>query len=144
MRYSEARALKRRLEPKAEPGLQAIANHLAELTENPDSLPVALAQATAEAQAWQGLGLLSGSSTITDIATALTLFCSQYGLSVTLDNCQWAALLRQELPGLTDEDTKWSCGLTEEIYGTIRAAALSSCNRPLRLSNRRAGLVKHS
>ena len=50
-RHSAARALKRSLEPKAEPGLQTITSHLAELTENPASLPVALAQATAGAQA---------------------------------------------------------------------------------------------
>jgi hypothetical protein len=48
---------------------------VAKLTENPAAafLPVALAQAIAGAQAWQGMGLLSGSS-ITDIVTALTSF----------------------------------------------------------------------
>ena len=62
--------------------------------------------------AWEGLGLLLGSSAnhdVTDIATTLILFCTQHGP----DN--WAALPRQELPVLTDEDITWLCGLTEEI-----------------------------
>ena len=58
--------------------------------------------------AWEGLGLLAGSS-ITDIATLLTLFCTQCGPG------NWAAVLRQELPGLTDADITWLCGLTEEM-----------------------------
>ena len=76
-----------------EPSLQTIATYLAdsELAANPASLPVALARALAGEGAWEGLGLLSGSS-ITDIATALDLFCTQYGPE------NWAALLRQELP----------------------------------------------
>ena len=86
------------------------AGHLANLTENPASLPVALAQAIAGAQAWQGMGLLSGSS-ITDIVTALTSVCSQYGP----DSRVLVALLRQEVPGQTDGDIEWLCGLTEEM-----------------------------
>ena len=96
MRYSEAPTLKRRMDTTMEPSLQTIATHLAELVENPASLPVALARALAGEGAWEGLGLLSGSSII-DIVTALTLFCTQYGPG------NWAALLRQELPGLTED-----------------------------------------
>ena len=91
-----------------EPSLQTIAAHLAELAENPASLPVAPARALAGEGAWEGLGLLSGSS-ITDIVTALTLFCAQYGPG------NWADLLRQELPGLTEDDLTWLCGLSEEM-----------------------------
>ena len=84
-------------------------NHLAELAENPAALPVACTTWRG-GSAWEGLGLLSGSS-ITGIVTAsaLTLFCPQYGQ----DN--GAALLRQESPGLTDEDITWLCGLAEEM-----------------------------
>jgi hypothetical protein len=67
---------------------------------------MALAEATKGATEWEGLGLLSGSS-IKDIATALSLFCSEYGSS------NWNELLRKELPDLTDEDIDWLCGLTE-------------------------------
>ena len=107
-RYSSGPTLKRGLDMTAEPSLQAIATHLAELTANPASLPVALARAVAGEEAWKGLGLLSGSS-IFDIVTALTTFNTQYGP----DN--WAALLRQELPGLTDDDINWLCSLPEEM-----------------------------
>jgi hypothetical protein len=64
----------------------------------------------AGAAEWEGLGLLSGSS-ISDITTAsaLTLLCSQYSPE------NWGALLRQEFPELTDEDTGWLCGLTEAL-----------------------------
>ncbi len=67
---------------------------------------MALAEATKGLTEWEGLGLLSGSS-IKDIATALSLFCSEYGSS------HWNELLRKELPDLTDEDIDWLCGLTE-------------------------------
>ena len=52
----------------AEPSLQAAATHLTALTvtDAHTSLPMALAQATADASEWEGLGLLSGSS-INDI-----------------------------------------------------------------------------
>jgi hypothetical protein len=54
------------------------------------------------------VGLLSGSSiTSNDIATALSIFCSQYSTK------HWGDLLRQELPELTDEDIEWLCGLTD-------------------------------
>ena len=55
-----------------------------------------------------GFGLLSGSS-ITDITAALTTFCTQYGPN------NWSALLRQELPGLTDAGIMWLCSLPEEM-----------------------------
>lgn len=58
---------------------------------------MALAEATKGVAEWEGLGLLSGSS-ISDIATALSIFCSQYSTN------QWGDLLRQELHELTDED----------------------------------------
>jgi hypothetical protein len=99
-KYSTGSTLKRGLDMTTEPSLQAIANHLAELATHPASLPVALARALAGEEAWTGLGLLSGSS-ISGIATALTMFCTQYGP----DN--WADLLRQELPELTDDDITW-------------------------------------
>ena len=67
---------------------------------------MALAEATKGATEWEGLGLLSGSS-IKDIATALSLFCSEYG------SAHWNDLLRKELPDLTDEDIDWLCGLSE-------------------------------
>jgi hypothetical protein len=89
----------------AEPSLQAPATHLSALS-NSTSLPMALAEATKGATEWEGLGLLSGSS-IKDIATALSLFCSEYSSS------HWNELLRKELPDLTDEDIDWLCGLTE-------------------------------
>ena len=54
------------------------------------------------------MGLLSGSS-ISDIVSALTSFCQMYGSD------GWAALLRQELPDLTDEDIKWLSDLSEEM-----------------------------
>ena len=60
---------------------------------------------------WEGLGLMSGSS-INDITTALSIFCSHYSSD------HWVELLRQELPELTDEDIEWplkillACGLT--------------------------------
>ena len=69
---------------------------------------MALAAATRGAAEWEGLGLLSGSR-INDIATALTIFCSQYSTK------RWGDLLRQELPELTDEDIEWLCGLTETM-----------------------------
>jgi hypothetical protein len=89
----------------AEPSLQALATHLSALSHR-TSLPRALAEATKGATEWEGLGLLSGSS-IKDIATALSLFCSEYG------SARWNELLRKELPDLTDEDIDWLCGLTE-------------------------------
>ena len=88
--------------------MQALANHLTALTDLDTSLPMALAEATKGAVAWEGLGLLSGSSII-DIATALSIFCSQYSSG------HWGNLLRQELPELTDEDIEWLCGLTEAM-----------------------------
>jgi hypothetical protein len=73
---------------------------------------MALAEATRGATEWEGLGRLSGSR-INDIATALSIFCSQYSTN------QWGNLLRQdsELPELTDEDIEWLlvCGLTETM-----------------------------
>jgi hypothetical protein len=44
-----------------------------------------------------------------NIATALTIFCSQYSTN------HWGDLLRQELPELTDEDIERLCGLTEAM-----------------------------
>ncbi len=90
------------LKRRAEPSLQALADHLTALTDNHTSraLPMALAEATRGAAEWKGLGLLSGSS-INDIATALSVICSQYGTE------QWGELLRKELPALTDEDIEW-------------------------------------
>ena len=108
IRHSTALALKRRHNSQPETGLQAIANHLEDLTANPASLPVALARALAGEGAWEGLGMLSGSS-ITDIVRTLTSFCQSYGPN------EWPALLRQELPGLTDEDIEWLSDLTEEM-----------------------------
>jgi hypothetical protein len=67
------------LKRRAEPSLQALADHLTALTDIPTSLPMALAEATKGATEWEGLGLLSESgSSINDIATALSIFCSQY------------------------------------------------------------------
>jgi hypothetical protein len=60
---------------------------------------MALPEATKGATEWEGLGMLSGSS-ITDIATALCIFCSQYSKS-------WG--------DSTDEDIEWLCGLTETM-----------------------------
>jgi hypothetical protein len=94
------------LEP--EPRLHAIANHLEELTGNPASLPVALARALAGEEAWEGLGVLSG-STITDIVNSLTAFGQRYGPE------GWPALLRKELPDLTDDDIEWLSDLPEEM-----------------------------
>ena len=71
---AEEDSLKRR----AEPSLQALADHLTALTDTRTSLPMALAEAMRGAAEWEGLGLLAGSR-INDIATALSIFCSQYG-----------------------------------------------------------------
>ena len=103
-----ASSFKRQHNSQPEPRLHAIANHLKELTENPASLPVALARALAGDGAWEGLGLLSG-STIIDIVNSLTAFCQRYGPE------GWPALLRQELPDLTDADIEWLSDLSEEM-----------------------------
>ena len=100
--------LKRQRNSEPEPRLHATANHLKELTENPASLPVALARALAGEGAWEGLGLLSG-STIIDIVNSLNAFCLRYGPE------GWPALLRQELPDLTDADIEWLSDLSEEM-----------------------------
>jgi hypothetical protein len=100
--------LKRQRNSEPEPKLHDTANHLKELTENPASLPVALARALAGEGAWEGLGLLSG-STIIDIVNSLNAFCLRYGPE------GWPALLRQELPDLTDEDIEWLSDLSEEM-----------------------------
>jgi hypothetical protein len=65
------------LKRRAEPSLQALADHLTALTDIHTSLPMALAEATKGATEWEGLGLLYGFS-VNDIATALSIFCSQY------------------------------------------------------------------
>jgi hypothetical protein len=96
------------LKRRAEPSLQALADHLTALTDTHTSLPMALAKATRGATEWEGLGLLSGSR-VNDIATALSIFCSQYSVE------RWSDLLRKELPELTDEDIEWLCGLTETM-----------------------------
>ena len=103
-----ASSLKRQHNSQPEPRLHAIASHLKELTENPASLPVALARALAGDGAWEGLGLLSG-STIIDIVNSLNAFCQRYGPE------GWPALLRQELPDLTDADIEWLSDLSEEM-----------------------------
>ncbi len=100
--------MKRQHNSQQEPRLQVIANHLEELTANPASLPVALARALAGEEAWEGLGLLSG-STIIDIVSSLASFCQRYGPE------GWPALLRQELPDLTDADIEWLSDLSEEL-----------------------------
>ncbi len=46
---------------------------------------------------------------ITDIVNSLTSFCQLYG------SVGWPALLRQELPDLTDEDIEWLSDLSEEM-----------------------------
>jgi hypothetical protein len=103
-----ASSRKRQRNSQPEPRLHATANHLKELTENPASLPVALAKALAGEGTWEGLGLLSG-STILDIVNSLNAFCQQYGPE------GWPALLRQELPDLTDADIEWLSDLSEEM-----------------------------
>ncbi len=50
------------LKRRAEPSLQALADHLTALTDIHTSLPMALPEATKGATEWEGLGLLSGSS----------------------------------------------------------------------------------
>jgi hypothetical protein len=103
-----APSLKRHHNSQPEPRLHATASHLQELTENPASLPVALARALAGDGPWEGLGLLSG-STIIDIVNSLSAFCHQYGPE------GWPALLRQELPDLTVADIEWLSDLSEEM-----------------------------
>jgi hypothetical protein len=49
---------------------------------------------------WKGLGLISG-STVTDFATTVQAFCRQYARE------RWSEVLRQELPGLTEDDITW-------------------------------------
>jgi hypothetical protein len=98
------------LKRSAEPSLQALASHLSALTDSSTSLrvPMVLAEATKGTAEWEGLGLLSGSS-IQDIATALSLFLSEYSIS----HSSWHDLLRKELPELTAEDIEWLCGLSD-------------------------------
>ncbi len=103
-----ASSLKRQHNSQPEPRLHATANHLKELTEEPASLPVALARALAGEGTWEGLGLLSG-STIINIVNSLTAFCQRYGPE------GWPALLRQELPDLADADIEWLSDLSEEM-----------------------------
>ncbi len=105
-----ASSLKRQPNSQPAPRLHAIANHLTELTENPASLPVALARALAGDGPWEleGLGLLSG-STIIDIVNSLNAFGQRYGPE------GWPALLRQELPDLTNADIEWLSDLSEEM-----------------------------
>ena len=54
------------------------------------------------------MGLLSGSPII-DIVNSLSAFCLRYGPE------GWPALLRQELPDLTDADIQWLSDLSEEM-----------------------------
>jgi hypothetical protein len=91
-------SLKRSAEPSAG-SLQAMASHLSALSRTAPlpSRRMALAEATKGTTEWKGLGLLSGSS-IKDIATALSLFLSEYSMP------HWHDLLRKELPDLTAED----------------------------------------
>ena len=112
-----------------EPSLQSLATHLTALTDTPTSLPMALAKATSGAAEWEGLGLLSGSS-INDITTALSIFCSQY------DAVHWGDLLRRELPELTDEDIDWLCGLTEAMESQEPVFSTVDLNRNIRSSTR--------
>ncbi len=107
--------------------------HLMALTDSGTSM--ALAKATEGAIAWEGLGLLSGSS-INDIMTA---FFSHYSSE------NWGAALCQELPELRDEDIDWWCGLTGTMEpkkpvlrlkeaGRLRTGAGTACG-----SKRRRG-----
>ena len=108
---------------QAEPSLQAVATSLTALTDARTSLPMALAQATAGAAEWKGLGLLSGSS-INDIVTTLSLFCSHYSAA------NWGELLRRELPGLTDEDIEWLCSLSAMREAWEPASLPAHCRVP--------------
>ncbi len=112
-----------------EPSLQSLATHLTALTDTRTSLPMALARATSGAAEWEGLGLLSGSS-INDISTALSIFCSQY------DAEHWGDLLRRELPELTDEDIDWLCGLTAAMESQEPASSTVELTRVTRFSTR--------
>ena len=76
--------------------------------------------------------ILSGSS-INDITTALTLFCSQYSSE------NWSSLLRQELPELTDADIEWLCGLTETMELHELALPPAEPNPPLKEKTRAGG-----
>ena len=101
--------------------MQAVATRLTALTDAHTSLPMALAQATAGASEWNGLGLLSGSS-INDITTALSIFCSHYSAA------NWGDLLRREIPELTDEDVEWLCSLSEVMESREPLAVSSTAN----------------
>ena len=74
--------LKRRLELPTEPSLQIIVTHLVDIAENPASLPVALASARALTAggegAWEGLGLLSGSSSNYPVPIMMSLTLRQH------------------------------------------------------------------
>ena len=78
--------------------ISALARHLADLVSD-RSLPAALGQAV-DTDTWKGLGLISG-STVTDFATTVQAFCRQYARE------RWSEVLRQELPGLTEDDITW-------------------------------------
>ena len=111
---------------QAEHSLQAVATRLTALTDACTSLPMALAQATAGAAEWEGLGLLSGSS-INDITTTLSIFCSHYSAA------NWGELLRQEMPGLpvTDEDIEWLCSLSAIMESREPVSLTAHCGRPV-------------
>ena len=56
-------------------------------------------------------GSLEGTLTILDIVNSPTAFCQRYR-----DGPEgWPALLRQELPDLTDADIEWLSDLSEEM-----------------------------
>jgi hypothetical protein len=78
--------------------ISALARHLADLVSD-RSLPAALGQAV-DTNTWKGLGLISG-STVSDFANTVQAFCRHYARE------QWSEMLRQELPGLTEEDITW-------------------------------------
>jgi hypothetical protein len=86
--------------------ISALARHLADLVSS-RSLPAALGQAV-DTNTWKGLGLISG-STVTDFVATVQDFCRKYAQE------QWSEMLRQELPGLTEEDITWLSTMVESM-----------------------------
>ena len=94
------------------PALQEIVDRLHGLTAA--SLPLALAPTILNNDDWRGLGLLSGSR-LSDIATALGLFCTRY------DSSRRLAPFQAALPGSTEQDVEWLVSKPAARYSPMPA-----------------------
>ena len=116
------------------PGSSAYAAvaHLEALTTN--SLALALAHAIVADGPWDSLDLLSGSC-LADIITALDEFCSRY------DRHRWPHMLREAIPGLTEQDIDWLSSLQDSLSGPLPPPSPPTA-RPKRKSDDQTGLAQ--